>query len=97
MAFNRIAIPPAKDVEDLRRTVEIALNRLINQLHQNDHRFQSSVDAQDNRITNLAPAAKDGDAVSLGYLKIYMAKAKADLDNQLNRRFHPYVNPKKAP
>ena len=78
--------------EDVRAATEHQVNQLVLQLNANQGKFNSTVDAQGNKLTNLPWPAQDKDAVPLGYLKDALAQQKREFENTLNRRTKPYLN-----
>lgn len=73
MPIPQIAISTAVEVDDLRNSTQVALNRLIS--HLNSAPIDKSIDANEFRIINCQWPANDKDVVNVEYLKDFVANA----------------------
>ena len=63
----KVSIPPADNVDDLRRNIEMSVNRIVDQV--NADKVTSDVSMNGFRITNLRKGVSANDAVTLKQLK----------------------------
>ena len=69
--IDSIILPQAETVEELRKTLEVSLNRLVAQLRQQD--FTKSYSCKGHRLRDIAAPGAGSDAVNLEYLEQQLA------------------------
>lgn len=79
---NTISIPKSEDVEGLRKSTEVAVNRFITQQNKTQNSLQTHFDANGFKIQNLGNPAGQKDAVPLDYLKNAIKKIQLDLSRK---------------
>lgn len=87
-----VSIPDAKTIEELKNGLQVIINRLGAQVNSHDHRFVTTVDAQNHPLTNLPQPVTPKDAANKDYVDKALAEVKSTILNTLNRRYRPFLN-----
>lgn len=93
MPVKNVTIFYTDDAKSLAQNVEHELNRVVAEVNRNQHIFSAPVDANQQRIGNLANPGNAGDAVNLQTMQNAINTMSSDMFKILNRRTpDPYLN-----
>lgn len=93
MAVKNVNIYPTDHPKQLAQNVQSELNAVIAQINQNTGTLATDMDANQNRVVNLANPSVPGDAVNLQTLNNAISTMSTNMFKILNRRTpDPYLN-----